>query len=336
MIKSKDRLRKDKPKAFITGVSGFVASHLVDLLASQDYRISGIDSAVGLVPLSEACSAVLVSAVDILDSFVLRKVLKDAEPDYVYHLAGSAFVPDAESDPNRVYEVNIFGTLNLLEAVRIVRPGARVLIVGSGEVYGAVPDANQPIREDFPLRPVTPYGVTKASADLLAYQYAAAHRLEVIRVRPFNHTGPRQSERFAHSGFAKQIAEIEKGLREPVLNVGNLDARRDFTDVRDVVRAYQMILERAQGGDVYNVGSGKAWRIGDLLKILIDRSTIREIKIQEQKARLRQNDIPVMLCDPAKLEKGLGWKPTISIEQTMQDLLEYWREKMKIYSEPAP
>jgi GDP-4-dehydro-6-deoxy-D-mannose reductase len=156
--------------------------------------------------------------------------------------------------------------------------------------------------------------------------------MNVIRVRPFNHIGPRQSEQFVCSSFAKQIVEIEKGIRKPILNVGNLETRRDFTDVRDVVRAYRLILEGAQGGDVYNVGSGKAWRIGDLLKTLIADSTVKKIELQQQEVRIRSNDIPLMLCDASKLEKELGWKPMISIKQTLKDLLEYWRERTEVCS----
>ncbi len=336
MKKSRDRLPKDKPKALITGINGFVGSHLADLLVSEGYPVSGIAVTRDLKNLSHVEQKISIAYGDVRSAKDVENILAEVKPDCIYHLAGSSFVPEAEADPRIVYDVNVLGTLNLLEAVRSTHLNAKILIVGSGEVYGPVPEAALPVNEEYPLKPTSPYGVTKACTDLLAYQYATAYQMNVIRVRSFNHIGPRQSEQFVCSSFAKQIVEIEKGIRKPILNVGNLEARRDFTDVRDVVRAYRIILENSKGGDVYNVGSGKAWRIGDLLKTLIADSTVKEIELQQQKVRIRSNDIPLMLCDASKLEKELGWKPMISIEQTLQDLLGYWREKATVYSEPAP
>jgi len=325
---SKDKLRNDRPKALITGIRGFVGSHLADLLVAEGYQVSGIALTHDRTNLSRIESQLSISYGDIRDLKIVAEILAEVRPDYIYHLAGSAFVPDAETEPRLVYEVNILGTLNLLEAARSTNLSAKILIVGSGEVYGQVPEAALPVNEEYPLKPTTSYGVTKACADLLAYQYATAYQTDVIRVRPFNHVGPRQSERFAISGFAKQIAEIEMGLREPVLHVGNLEARRDYTDVRDVVKAYQIVLERAKRGEVYNIGSNTALRIGDLLEILIGESTVKGITLRQQPVRMRHNDIPVMLCDASKLEKELGWKPAIPIRRTLRDLLGYWREKI--------
>ncbi|MBI3811905.1 MAG: GDP-mannose 4,6-dehydratase [Nitrospirae bacterium] len=316
----------DRPKVLITGINGFVGSHLTDLLAAEGYQISGMALTRDLSNLSRIESPFSILYGDIRDSKVVEKVLNEVKPDYIYHLAGSSFVPDAESDPKIVYDINVLGTLNLLEAARSTHLNAKILIVGSGEVYGHVPEAALPVNEDYPLKPTSPYGVTKACADLLAYQYATAYQMNVIRVRSFNHIGPRQSEQFVCSSFAKQIVEIEKGLRKPVLHVGNLETRRDFTDVRDVIRAYRVILEKSKGGEAYNVGSNRAWRIGDLMAMLIGESTVKEIKLQEQQIRIRPNDIQVMLCNASKLEKEMGWKPEIPIRQTLRDLLSYWRE----------
>lgn len=317
------------PKVLITGINGFVGSHLADLLVSEGYPVFGIALTRDLTHLSPVEQQISIAYGDVRSTKVVENILAEVKPDCIYHLAGSAFVPDAEADPRFVYEVNVLGTLNLLEVVRSTHLNAKILIVGSGEVYGHVPEASLPVNEEYPLKPTSPYGVTKACADLLAYQYATAYQMNVIRVRPFNHIGPRQSEQFVCSSFAKQIVEIEKGIRKPILNVGNLEARRDFTDVRDVVRAYRLILEGAQGGDVYNVGSGKAWRIGDLVTMLISESTAKKIELQQQQVRVRPNDIPLMLCDASKLEKALNWKSEIPIHQTLHDLLEYWRGKQR-------
>jgi GDP-4-dehydro-6-deoxy-D-mannose reductase len=328
--RSSDRLPINRPKVLITGINGFVGSHLADLLVSEGYPVSGIALTHDLKHLSQVEQKVTIAYGDIRNRKDVENILARFEPGCIYHLAGSAFVPDAEADPRLVYEVNVLGTLNILEAVRSSHPGSKILTVGSGEVYGHVPEAALPVNEEYPLKPTSPYGVTKACADLLAYQYAGSYQLDVVRVRPFNHIGPRQSEQFVCSNFAKQIVEIEKGLREPTLNVGNLEVRRDFTDVRDVVRAYRTVLEGARAGEVYNVGSGRAWRIGDMLKTLIAESTVKEIKLQQQEVRIRPNDIPMMLCDASKLKRDFGWKATIPIEQTLRDLLEYWREKSGI------
>ncbi|HET6464317.1 MAG TPA: GDP-mannose 4,6-dehydratase [Nitrospiria bacterium] len=324
--KSNNRSHEDKPKAFVTGINGFVGSHLAELLLSEGYSVFGLSVNRDLAHLSTVESRVSIAYGDIRDGKVVKDVLAEVKPDYIYHLAGSAFVPDADADPRLVYEVNVLGTLNLLETVRSGRLSPRILIVGSGEVYGPVPEERLPVNEDFPLNPTSPYGVTKACADLLASQYAASYQMDVVRVRPFNHIGPRQSEQFVCSSFAKQIVEIEKGLRKPVLEVGNLEARRDFTDVRDVVKAYRTVVEKAHRGEVYNVGSGRAWKIADLVTLLIGQSAVKKIEIRHEQVRVRPNDLQVMLCDPSKLQKQLGWKPMIPIERTLRDLLEYWRK----------
>jgi GDP-4-dehydro-6-deoxy-D-mannose reductase len=321
-------LPNDRPKVLITGINGFVGSHLADLLVSEGYPVFGIALTRDLRNLSHVEQKISIAYGDVRGKKDIENVLAEVKPDCIYHLAGSSFVPDAEADPRIVYDVNVLGSLNLLEAARSTHLNAKILIVGSGEVYGHVPEAALPVNEEYPLRPTSPYGVTKACADLLAYQYATAYQMNVIRVRSFNHIGPRQSERFVCSGFAKQIVEIEKGLRKPVLHVGNLETRRDFTDVRDVIRAYRVILEKAKGGEVYNVGSNRAWRIGDLMAMLIGESTIKDIELQEQQIRIRPNDILVMLCDASKLGKEMGWKPEIPIRQTLRDLLSYWRDEI--------
>ncbi len=332
MNEAKGRLPNDKPTVLITGINGFVGSHLADLLVSEGYSVAGI----ALIPnrrnLSNIEQQISIAYADIRNAKEVADILAEVKPDCIYHLAGSSFVPDADADPRIVYDVNVLGTLNVLEAARSTRLNAKILIVGSGEVYGHVPEAALPVNEEYPLKPTSPYGVTKACADLLAYQYATAYQMDVIRVRPFNHIGPRQSEQFVCSSFAKQIVEIEQGIRKPILNVGNLEARRDFTDVRDVVRAYRVILEEAKAGEVYNVGSGKVWKIGDIVGILIGASQVKEIVLEQQSLRVRPNDIPIMRCDASKVEKAIGWQPEIPIERTLLDLLNYWRDTIIVHS----
>ena len=332
MRKAKGRLPNGKPKVLITGINGFVGSHLADLLVSEGYPVSGIALTRDLRHLSHVEQQISIAYGDVRNAKEVGDILAEVKPDCVYHLAGSSFVPDAEADPKSVYDVNVLGTLNVLEAARLTHLSAKVLIVGSGEVYGHVPEAALPVNEDYPLKPISPYGVTKACVDMVAYQYATAYKMHVIRVRPFNHIGPRQAEQFVCSSFAKQIVEIEKGIRKPILNVGNLEARRDFTDVRDVVRAYRTLLEKAKGGEVYNIGSNKAWRIGDIVGILIGASRVKGIALEQQSLRVRPNDLPIMHCDASKVEKAIGWRPEIPIERTLQDLLNYWRDTIIVHS----
>ncbi len=306
------------PKALITGINGFVGSHLADHLLASGYEVFGID-------LPNTLSQPNVYYADILNAKEITEILKQVKPDHLYHLAGSAFVPDAEANPRSVYAINVMGTLNILETVRSLHLNTRILVVSSGEVYGNVPKEHLPITEEYPLKPSSPYGVTKACADLLAAQYATTYHMDVLRVRPFNHIGPRQSPQFVCSSLAKQLVEIESGLRSPVLQVGNLDAKRDFTDVRDVVCAYRTLLEKGQSASVYNVGSGKMWKINDLLHLLIEKSTATNISVQRQQERTRINDIPVLLADASKLTRDLNWTPQIPIQQSLSDLLDYWR-----------
>ncbi len=327
MNKAKDRLPNDKPTVLITGINGFAGSHLVDLLVSEGYPISGIALTRNLRHLSHVEQQIAIAYADIRNATEIENVLAEVRPDCVYHLAGSAFVPDADADPQSVYDVNVLGTLNVLEAARTTHPSTKILIVSSGEVYGRVLDAALPINEAYPLQPINLYGVTKACVDMLAYQYAIAYQMDIICVRPFNHIGPRQSEQFVCSSFAKQIVEIEQGIREPILHVGNLEARRDFTDVRDVVRAYKTLLEKGKSGEVYNIGSNKAWKIGEIVGMLIDASRVKGITLEQQPRLVRPNDLPVMRCDAAKIGKAIGWRPEIPIERTLLNLLSYHRDR---------
>ena len=203
----------------------------------------------------------------------------------------------------------------------------RIQIACSSEEYGLVQPEETPIREDNPLRPLSPYGVSKVAQDLLGYQYHQSYDLHVVRTRTFNHEGPRRGESFVLSNFAKQIAEIEQGLKAPVVEVGNLDAIRDFTDVRDVVRAYVLALDACTPGDVYNIGSGNTWRIGDALEKMLGFSSAN-IQVKQDSARMRPSDVPILHCDATKFKAQTGWKPEIPFEQTLRDTLDYWRQRV--------
>jgi GDP-4-dehydro-6-deoxy-D-mannose reductase len=300
--------------ALITGASGFAGGHLLERLVSagvpvQAWAHRGATQA--------GSSAVTWSTVDMLDREAVREGVRRANPSVVYHLAGAADVHSAWHDPARPLRVNAFGTHNLLESVREAAPSSRILVTGSAMVYK--PQAGI-ITEDSPLGPTGPYGLSKLAQEMIAAQSALA----TILIRPFNHAGPRQSASYSTSAFAQQIAQIEAGRAEPVLRVGNLDAQRDVTDVRDTVRAYEALADRGRPGIPYNVCCGRAYSIRALLDILLSLARIR-VRVETDPARLRPSDNPVIVGSHARLTADTGWTPQIPIEQTLSDLLEYWR-----------
>ncbi|UCH12385.1 MAG: GDP-mannose 4,6-dehydratase, partial [Candidatus Omnitrophota bacterium] len=221
---------------------------------------------------------------------------------------------------------NMIGEVNLFEALRSLKLNPRIIVAGSSEEYGFVIKSELPIKETHPLRPLSPYAVSKVGQDLLGYQYYKSYWLNVIRTRAFNHTGPRRGESFSCSNFAKQIALIEKKKQRPVIYVGNLNAKRDFTDVRDMVKGYWLVMQKGKPGEVYNICSGKAHTIKKALDILLSFAKV-PIKIKQAPSRMRPSDVPVLLGDCTKMKKLTGWKPTIPFKKTMEDLLNYWREK---------
>jgi GDP-4-dehydro-6-deoxy-D-mannose reductase len=315
----------------ITGVGGFAGSHLADhLLAAAEaqeaanWEVWGCDLSGARRPYH--APSLQLRGADLCDPSAARDLVEAARPDRVFHLAGQAHVGDSWADPWRTIETNLRAQVNLLEAITAAGLEPRVLVVGSADEYGPVRPDELPLNEDRPLRPNSPYSVSKAGQDLLGLQYFLSHRLPVVRVRPFNHIGPRQSQRFAAAAFAAQIAAIEAGQAEPVLKVGNLSARRDFTDVRDVVRAYALVLERGEAGEVYNIGSGRSWSIAELLEKLLDLASAK-ITVQTDERLLRVADSPELVCDASRLEACTGWRPRITLEQSLADLLDYerWR-----------
>jgi GDP-4-dehydro-6-deoxy-D-mannose reductase len=315
-------------KAFITGIAGFVGSHLAELLLSEGYDVYGllrsrsktdhIESIIGKLHLEDA---------DLLDTHSLYGTISRIKPDYIFHLAAQSFVPTSWVSPSVTLEVNIVGSANLFEAVRMTGIDPVIQIACSSEEYGLVHPDELPIKETNPLRPLSPYAVSKVAMDYLGYQYYQSYKVRIVRTRGFNHTGPRRGDTFAESNFAKQIAMIEKGKQESVIRVGNLDASRDYTDVRDMVRAYLLSVEKCDPGDVYNICTGSTIIIGDMLKLLLSM-TKTKVKIVPDASRMRPSDVPVLLGDNTKFVKKTGWKADIAFKKTMEDLLNYWRERV--------
>jgi GDP-4-dehydro-6-deoxy-D-mannose reductase len=312
-------------RSLITGAGGFAGSHLADCLLAQSEagdEVWGCD--LTATPRPYLSSRVILLAADLREAPAARELIEQARPDRIYHLAGQAFVGDSWANPWETIETNLRAQVNLLEAVVASGRPARVLVVGSADEYGRVSHDAEPIDEERPLRPDSPYSVSKAAQDLLGLQYFLSYALPIVRVRPFNHIGPRQNRKFVAAAFASQIAAIEVGRQAPVLQVGNLTSRRDFTDVRDTVRAYALLLERGQAGEVYNVGSGESHRIQDLLDVLLSLARV-SIRVETDPARLRPNDVPDLVCDSRRLREATGWQPRYRLEDTLRDLLDYER-----------
>jgi len=308
-------------KVLITGSSGFVGAHLVRFLseARPDVELFGL--------ARRPCSGARCFTADIMDPAAVDAVFDAVTPDRIVHLAAQSSPHLSWQDPRHTLAINVEGLLNVLEAVRRRQLPARVLVVGSGEEYG--PARSQgPVGEDEPLRPLSPYAVSKIAQGYLGLQYHLSHKLDVLRTRTFNHTGPGRGASFAESSFAKQIAEIEAGQRPPVIEVGNLEAMRDFTDVRDVVRAYWELLEHGKAGEVYNVCSGRGVRIGEILKRLLALADVN-IDVREDPERLRPADIPSLVGSPARLQAATGWRPERALEQSLRDLLDAWRAQVR-------
>jgi GDP-4-dehydro-6-deoxy-D-mannose reductase len=315
-------------RALITGVAGFAGSHLAEfLLAETDLEVRGVlhEHDAHIAHLQHRLHLLYG---DLNDRDITQVILARVQPDYVFHLAGQSFVGESWDNPWATMEPNIRSQVNVLSIAADLGLDARLLVVGSNEEYGSIRPEDLPIDEDTPLRPNSPYGVSKVAQDFLGLQYYLSHGLHTVRVRPFNHIGPRQRDSFVVPSFARQIAEIEAGLQPPVIRVGNLSAKRDFTDVRDTVRAYWLILQHGAPGQVYNVGSGRAYSAQEILDGLLSLTNTR-IEVQVDPARLRPTDVPVSVCNAGKLRAATGWQPTIPLEQTLRDVLEEWRRKVK-------
>ena len=297
------------------------------LLQNTNWQVAGLDLVEGRSAAWRDKMTLRVGDM-LTDLPKLQSFFAEIRPDFVFHLAAQAFVPSSWSDPWNTLANNIRGQLNVLLAAIGLQTMPRVLVIGSAEEYGAVTAADLPIDEETPLRPTSPYAVSKVTQDALGYQYFASHKLPVIRVRPFNHIGPAQSPAFVTSDFAKQIAEVEAGQREPVLRVGNLEGKRDFSDVRDIVRGYHLALTQGEPGEVYNLGAERSYSIREVLDILLSLSKVK-LTVEQDPKRLRPADIPNLVADCSKIRARTGWKATITVEQSLYDILEYWRDQVK-------
>jgi GDP-4-dehydro-6-deoxy-D-mannose reductase len=312
----------------ITGVNGFVAGHLAERLARNPaYRLWGIARSAQLA-LPALAGRVQLVTLDLRDDAALRTALADIRPDAVLHLAAQASVAKSFGDALNTMHDNILPSVALMQYSAELKLDPLIVFAGSNEIYGTVPSARMPIGEDEPLRPLTPYGVSKAAVDMAAYQWHVSHKVRTIRLRLFSHIGPRQSDAYAVSAFAAQIAKIEAGLQEPILKVGNLSARRDITDVRDVAAAYEALLTRGVAGAAYNVGSGRSHEIRALLDQLVAMSTV-PITVEVDPARLRPVDVPDVVCDNRALSTATGWQPSTPLSTTLRDMLDYWRHAIK-------
>ncbi len=317
-------------RILVTGVGGFAGSHLADaLLKDAECEVWGVvlfpDRPHYLDPRVQTFTA------DLCDSAAVDAIVSAIQPERVYHLAGQAFVPQSWADPWETFETNVRAQLNLFQScLRLNLTDTRILVVGSYEEYGRLRPEEFPVTEASPFRPDSPYGVSKLAQDFLGHSYFISHGLPVVRVRPFNHIGPRQSPRFVAADFARQIVEIERGQRAPVMRVGNLEAERDFTDVRDVARAYIAALEKGQPGDVYNVASGVSRPVRAILDGLLAYSHCG-VTVELDPEKLRPSDTPRVQGDAAKLQALTGWRPLIPIEQTLQDILDYERRFLDLH-----
>jgi GDP-4-dehydro-6-deoxy-D-mannose reductase len=313
-------------RILVTGATGFVGRHLLDLLRSEpDLRIAGTSRHAFSLKWPERTVSTYVG--DLTDRAFTDGMISEVRPDLVVHLAAQSSVSDSWQDPQATLVNNLVAQLNVLRSLTVHAPRSRVLVTGSSQEYGAVAPHELPLTEDAPLRPDSPYALSKVIQDFLGLQYFLGYGLGVIRVRAFNLIGPGQGDRFAIPSFARQIAEAEVGLRPRLIRVGNLEPRRDFTDVRDAVRAYWGLLRQGAVGEVYNVGGGSNRSIRDALDTLISLARV-PVDVQVDPALLRPSDVPVVECDTHRLQSTLSWRPTISFEQSLRDILEEWRQKI--------
>jgi len=315
----------------VTGATGFVGSHLCDYLLTQDMEVSGLARWRSPIDNIRHCiDKVKLVYGDLLDLSSVLRCIELIKPDIIFHLAAQSYVPYSFVAPSSTIDINCLGTVNLLEAIRILRESCKydpiVHICSSSEVYGQVLPSDIPITEDTPFRPASPYAVSKVCEDMLGYQYWLSHGIKTLRTRMFTHTGPRRGSVFVVSNFAKQIIEIELKLRQPVINVGNLESVRTFADVRDAVKAYLLLVNKCQPGEVYNIGGNITETIGDVLNRLILLSKVSNIDIKKDESRMRPSDVTLQIPSSDKFKKATGWEPIIPFDTTLKDTLQYWRD----------
>lgn len=319
-----------KKRALITGITGFVGPHLADFLLHQDdLEIVGTYlSHEHLCTTTEFIkSHVDLHQMDLSNPQSVHTVITKIQPEYIFHLAAQSNVAQSWKEPARTFDVNVLGTIHLLEAIRRASLDPVIQIACSSEQYGLVPPEKLPVTEETPFHPLSPYAVSRVTVDLMGYQYFKSYGLRIIRTRAFNHTGPGQNDQFVCSRFAKIIAQIERGLREPVLTVGNLDAIRDFTDVRDMVRAYAMSVTHGTAGEAYVIASGVGRSIQEVVDTLLSLSRL-PIRVEIDPTLLRPSDVPALFGNSSKFKETTGWQPHRRFEETLEDILNYWRARV--------
>lgn len=308
----------------ITGANGFVGRHLANVLTSDDNVVYGISR---IIPwdLIESHPGVVYEQCNLIDHASVFEMLKKTKPDCIFHFAAESSVAASWKSPINILNNNLISQVNIFEAVRELELSTKIVVACSSEEYGLIKESDLPVNENCCFNPLSTYAVSKVAQDMLAYQYYKSYNMDIIRVRSFNLTGSGQSTAYALSSFAKQIADIEKGLAKNTISVGNLNVRRDYTDVRDAVKAYYLLALKAKPGTVFNLCSGKAHSLKDLLDFLVSLSIV-DIKIEVDKQKFRLSDLPIMLGDNTKIRTEIGWKPEIDIHDTLNDLLNYWRD----------
>jgi GDP-4-dehydro-6-deoxy-D-mannose reductase len=311
-----------RPATLVTGVTGFAGSYLAEALLGRNEPVVGLSrQAAWPAPAAHLAGRVELRACDLCDAAAVEAVLRSVRPERVYHVAGYAHVGRSFHEPEAAWEGNLTATRRLLEAVARWGGRPRLLFVGSGLVYG---DSPEPPGEDAPLRPDSPYASSKAAADLVSYQYTRTAGLDVVRARPFNHIGPRQSPQFAVASFARQLVAIERGQGPPVLQTGDLSPQRDLTDVRDTVAAYLLLMEKGRTGEAYNVGTGQSYSIRHILERLLALAGL-DVEVRQRDELVRAADVTVARVDAARLRRETGWAPRFALDQTLADTLAYWR-----------
>ena len=311
-------------RILVTGITGFAGSHLVEaLLCDAQVQIVGLSRGTDKSSI-DANERVDIRHCDIRDSVAMQELLQEIQPEQVYHLAGSSSVGQSFAEPLQVWQTNVEGTRSLYDAIHSWGGNPRILYVGSGLSYADPQSDEQGVTEETPFAPANPYALSKSTADLLSYQYYRWPGLQIIRARPFNHIGPRQSPRFALPSFAQQLAQMEKGLIPPILQTGNLDAIRDFTDVRDIVTGYTKLMNHGVPGEAYNLGSGKVISIRDVVNGLIQR-TGKPVEVRQKDHLKRAAESRITRANITKIRQAVSWQPTIPLEQSLDDIMNYWR-----------
>ena len=321
-------------RILITGITGFVGSHLADLALEKNCEVFGLKrwNLSRMRNVKHLIDKINWIDCDITDPVSVKKAIEKANPDKIFHLAAESFVSPSWDHPTHYMDVNYKGTVNILESIRELKINPRILIPGSGEEYGEIPENELPITEKTTLIPVNPYAVTKIAQDLISHVYHITYGLNVIRVRAFNHEGPRRDNVFGIPWFAYQIAKIEKGLQEPIIKTGHIEDKRNFTHIRDMVEAYWVAIEKCIPGELYLIGSDepeKIYTYRQVVEILIKLSSVNDIKIERDEKYVRPTSVPRLIGDTSKFRELTGWSAKIPIEKILQDTLDYWRDFVK-------